>query len=155
MSSRFIKEVAGDGAKFLPSKTKGSGVKIYCGTPGDMDLIFQCSQRDMYRKYGWPAKPGMQKAACSRMRGIAHTLQTLYLACPDQASSLPGSRSRSCTGVQHPTGYRTHKMSFPLGVQTTPPSGGSQRGADPFRGSCPTWTIAREKRHPGSKCKRA
>ena len=37
-------------------------VKIFVIRDGSKEEIFRCAQRDLFRKYGWPAKPDIIEA---------------------------------------------------------------------------------------------
>lgn len=39
----------------------GSDIKVFFIEGGNKKKIFSCPQRDMYRKYNWPARPKLAK----------------------------------------------------------------------------------------------
>jgi hypothetical protein len=60
---RFLKEAA-PGASATVEAVSTSGVAIFA----DGVQIVHVSQRDMYRKYGWPAKDALQKAVRAHVK---------------------------------------------------------------------------------------
>jgi hypothetical protein len=40
-------------------------VTIYHDDDGELNEIFECAQRDLFAKYGWPAADGIKKAVKS------------------------------------------------------------------------------------------
>ena len=55
---RFLEEVVGQKTNAEIESCWQSGVRIFAND----QLVVEVSQRDMYRKYGWPAKDRLQKA---------------------------------------------------------------------------------------------
>jgi hypothetical protein len=43
-------------------KVQRVAVKIFKVTEGTEVEIYKCAQRDLFSKYGWPAKDGIKKA---------------------------------------------------------------------------------------------
>ena len=55
---RFLEEVVDHKTDAEIESCRQSGVRIFANDK----LVVEVSQRDMYRKYGWPAKDRLQKA---------------------------------------------------------------------------------------------
>lgn len=62
-ATRFIKEACPD-AEVTARKINKHPVKvtIYHDDDGELNEIFQCPQRDLFAKYGWPAEKGIKAA---------------------------------------------------------------------------------------------
>ena len=62
-ATRFIMEACPD-AEVTARKINKHPVKvtIFHDDEGELNEIFQCAQRDLFAKYGWPAQDGIKKA---------------------------------------------------------------------------------------------